>query len=75
MGGVLDNGVRVSEVVSVVIGVCKFNIFPFLAFAQILKLYEKFRFLNIKFGLLLHEFLNKTASLVGRNQSISPDQF
>lgn len=73
MGGVLDYGVRISEIASIVVGVCNFNIFPFLAFAQILKLYEKFRFLNIKFGLLLHEFLNKTASIIGKNQSISPD--
>jgi hypothetical protein len=54
---------------------CGFAFSPFLSFAQILKLYERMRFINIRQGTNLRGFLDSIADMLGKNEKQNAKEF
>jgi hypothetical protein len=75
MGVMLEYGGKTAELATIGAAVCSFSFLPFLTFAQILKLYERMRFLNFKQGDRLTAFLDKIASILGKNEKQNATEF
>lgn len=74
-GAFLEYGGLVSEITAVAMAICEFSFLPFLSFAQILKLYERMRFVNIKEGDTLTAFLDKIGQILGANEHQNAREF